>query len=523
MKLEFKYLVTVNGSAIKEVPLINDKDKASYIEDIRNLCLKYQIKGDNVAVKFVDDGAFIIVSNFIEGGMRPDDNISTWIYVDKKIKISGHELWKAIKHVKDINKSSKRTKNDFEKDEVLWKDYTEIDKSLKLPPIKSSKNREYAYRLLDGQNREEVLGNLFQEYYARYEYIFFYYGHCPSPSALENLSDNKIYRYVQLQKDILKSVLKEADIYLERNNEHIEVYKNYSSKTFKAEKNEDLKFIAKRKGFEDITLEGNVEELNPYITLNKDGLKWRKSIKIKVVDSESDQPLSDAKIRINNPSYQGREVACQEKVVIYENELNGIKVTASCKGYQTYDGTISIENISIENLTIKLVKDNNLKSKIRLSNGSTYNASIELGKENSKKEFEDGLCLRYINGKFEQFELEKEIDEAIEKAKVEWEQATSMQMTATPSPNDDKKPAEKSLGETKGGTKGETKLGRFISRLKEPFKSKKKIEKEKKEKEQATSTQMTDTPSPDDDKKSAENSSGENKGKTKGNNTRIMY
>lgn len=172
MKLGYSYRVC-SGGADSKVVTVNGGAWTNIIDDKRTLWTRYRINDTSMALTFVPDGMVIVVSHLM-GGARPDDNVTTWIFVPARVIISGAELLQVIRAVREINKMGTRnvTEATFTQNPVLSKDYPVKPNA---PVIRASQGNTFAFRT-PGQTGtlEQILSLPYQSYYTPYKFIFIY-------------------------------------------------------------------------------------------------------------------------------------------------------------------------------------------------------------------------------------------------------------------------------------------------------------------------------------------------------------
>ncbi|MDE6297668.1 MAG: hypothetical protein K2L89_07445 [Muribaculaceae bacterium] len=172
MKLGFSYRVC-SGGADSKVVTVNGGAWTNIIDDKRTIWTRYRINDTSMALTFVPDGMVVVVSHLV-GGARPDDNVTTWIFVPSRVIISGAELLQVIRVVREINKMGTRnvTEATFINNPVLSKDYPV--KAI-APAVRPSQGVKFAFRTPGpAASLEQILSLPYQSYYAPYKFIFLY-------------------------------------------------------------------------------------------------------------------------------------------------------------------------------------------------------------------------------------------------------------------------------------------------------------------------------------------------------------
>ncbi len=377
MKLGFIYTVTSGGYDDQKVR-INSEGWSHIVDDERQLWLKYNFDNECVAMTLVRGGVVFAITRII-GGDRADNNVSTWVYIPSKIKISGAQIINIIEEIKEINKSGTKrvTENSFLENSILNENYPE--KNYGIDSIASSGN-ECAFRYPTADyTLAEIFDLPFQNYYHNYKYIFIY-NHEPSTKpAIKDLSNLEIEEHICVlppsQNTINKmfgsgAILKYSD-------------RQLADKPYYGKKGEIIRFIVEKNGCISMGIEGQASEDEKEVKIISHVRSWKRIIKDSdfiIVDSKTGEEIRNIHVQINDSSWD------KSTKSIFEDRLHSVKVNISANGYENFNGTINLSNppvpISLEKIIEKATYDytnkNNQNLKITISGpGANSDSPLE--------------------------------------------------------------------------------------------------------------------------------------------------
>lgn len=366
MKLGFIYTVTSGGYDDQKVR-INPEGWSHVVEDERQLWLKYNSNNECIAMTIVKDGVVFAITRII-GGDRADNNVSTWVYIPAKIKISGTQIINIIEAIKEINKSGTKriTENSFLENSILNENYPEKDYGITLI---ASNGNECAFRYPTGDyTLAEILDFPFQNYYHNYKYIFIY-NYVPSPKpAIKDLSNMEIAEQICVlppsQNTINEmfgygAILKYSDGQL-------------ANKPYYGKKGEIISFIVEKDGCIPMPIKGQATEDEKDIEITAYGNSWKRIINdsyFKIIDSKTGEIIRGARVQIDDSTWD------RSTQSISEDRLRSVKVIVSTNGYETFNDTLNISNPPaliklekiIEKATYYYTSKNNQELKITVS------------------------------------------------------------------------------------------------------------------------------------------------------------
>ena len=335
MKLGYIYTVTSGGYDGDRVR-INPSGWSSVVEDKRDKWLKYSSDGESVAMTFVDEGVVFAISHVI-GGDRANDNITTWVFVPSKIRISGRELEQVIDTVKEVNRMGTRkvTADLFLHNEILSRDYDERN----YPIICSrSRGKELAVRYPTPRySLYDILSLPYQEYYSKYEYVFLLNQKDDNKRGLDDLSDKALLETICVLPPSAPSVMVAFGA------GQISV-KFADGRPFlsplTATKGEHFDLIAEKSGCVPVRFIGKADTDENEIELMACAHEWRRIIapdELRVIDAVTGRTIdSDVEINILDPEYDPKERS------IPENRLESVGVRIRAKDYEVFEATVDL-------------------------------------------------------------------------------------------------------------------------------------------------------------------------------------
>lgn len=193
MKIGIYYSVTAKGFDSKSVKL-NEGTWCEVVDDYRDDWQRHTATTDGVgvAMKIVQDGVVFAVIQMLKGSDRPDNNITTWVYISNKLKIKGSQIKDIISEVKEINKLPTKNvaENTFLDRGAIGQNYPEKQHACSITP---SNGEGLAVRYpAYGFSMAEIYGNPFQTYYAKYKFVFLYEEKKPIAEGIVDLSKEEL-------------------------------------------------------------------------------------------------------------------------------------------------------------------------------------------------------------------------------------------------------------------------------------------------------------------------------------------
>ena len=293
------------------------------------------VKDNSSTIEYITFGenvAFIHIVKLSSYG-RSGDGFSAILTVPATIEIKGEELVSLMEEAKDAL-------------EQTIKDYEEIDKKFAkdFPPKQHAdscrpsadvnSDNKFAVRYYGkGQHYtlEEILGSLFQDYYSEYKAVFLCEQGITQLEAdkVKDISDSKIEEYVWLEYP--KNI--KNDIRIKVNDDFFE-----GSKKFPKGTTVKLKYL--REGYEPIDKNFTLTEKTT--SPECENLPWKCRVKknwFKVVDKDTDEPHSSAKIVINGTEVDGNNTFSEKDL------QQKFRLEVSCNRYNT--STINLNFSSI--------------------------------------------------------------------------------------------------------------------------------------------------------------------------------
>lgn len=335
MKLGYIYTVTSGGYDDGKVR-INDGGWSSVVEDERQLWLKYSVNGELVALTMVEDGIVMAITRII-GGVRADNNITTWVHIPSKIKISGLQLKAILQAVKELNKSGtkKITPESFVNHEILYADFDE-----KHYPIKCnhSYGNEMAvrYPTID-YSLTEILGLPYQEYYSKYKYIFLINNECDNKEGLKDLSNVDLQESICILPPSLTSIQ-------EHFGSPAVSIKFSDGKSFDApvmvKKGQVLDLIAEKADCIPMHLKGQAVKDEEEVEISVYSQQWKRIITqnyFQIIDLKTgERILPKPRVDILDSHYDTRENSLPEEL------MHRVAVKVSANGYEPFNEEIDL-------------------------------------------------------------------------------------------------------------------------------------------------------------------------------------
>lgn len=350
MKLGYIYTVTSGGYDDEKVR-INTGEWNKIVEDERQIWFKHSTNDECLAMAFAQDGVVLVVSRII-GGDRPENNITTWIYVPSCIRISGSQLKQVVEAVKEINRrgTSTITKEIFTDNPILNADYEEKKSA---PNVRPSASLELAGRYPTTDfSLTDILGQPFQEYYANFKYILLLNSKNDLKANLVDLSDKAIDKKIcvlQPSAQSLKKTFGTTNVVLRLANG------SHFSAPIWAKSGQIIDLVAEKSGCEPIHLKGQAIADDSEVELSLGNHEWRIAISddlFRFVDSKSGSSIkSNRTCFIMNPSFNRQDKS------LPENEINKVHIKVTAAGYDDFDGVVDLSHgATIVRLTKTLEK-----------------------------------------------------------------------------------------------------------------------------------------------------------------------
>ncbi|MBD5356064.1 MAG: hypothetical protein HDR88_03535 [Bacteroides sp.] len=335
MKLGYIYTVTSEGYDDDKVR-INTGAWSDVVEDERQLWIKHSSNGESIAMTFIKEGVVLAVTR-ITGSKRPNDNITTWIFVPSKIYIKGSQIKQVIEEVKNINRcaTKKVTPNLFTGNEILNADYEE-----KKYPIlyNSSVGTELAGRYpTTDYSLAEILDRPYQKYYTKFKYIF----------LLNHKSDIKEGLVDLSNEDIIESicVLPPSNTTIQRIFGSLVVTIKFKDgqqfiSPIMVPKNQIIDLEAEKDDCLPISLKGQAIKDEAEIEIFANDQQWKRRISsnlFKIEDSKTGRDISsEARVDILEPTYDSNERS------LPEDRMQYVKVKITANGYEQFEGNIDL-------------------------------------------------------------------------------------------------------------------------------------------------------------------------------------
>lgn len=325
MKLGYYYTVTAGGAGSKEIR-INEGDWTSVVDDERRLWQKYAVKGQCLAMTYTEDGLVLVVVKVL-GGSRPDNNVSTWIHIPSKAKITGRQIEQIVEEIQKLylNGTKDVTEASFKSNPILGQDFDEKRYGLR---VKSASGNKIAYRSgASDWSISEILDKPFQEYYHNYKFVFLYKENPIDKEGLTDLSSQEILDMTTVLPpsiDSIRNLFGYGDVMIDVDNQKF-------TYPILRKKGSQLLLTARRSGFLPINFYAQVmnDEQEPeYLSVSD---CWRKILGGVTVDvrDEKTNRLINAKVGILDSEW---DVNTQS---LPENRLQDVRVKVTAEGYET--------------------------------------------------------------------------------------------------------------------------------------------------------------------------------------------
>ncbi len=366
MKLGYIYTVTSGGYDDEKVR-VNDGGWSSIVEDERQTWLKYSVDNECLAMSIIDQGLVLAVSHII-GGDRADNNVTTWIFIPSKIKISGNEILKVISAIREINNGGIRrvTTESFTQNVELNKDYPEKDH---VAQFKGIRGNAFAFRNPNTDfTMAEILGTPYQTYYLNYKHIFLYNRPGVAKAELTDLSN----------KDIIESIValpfSQPSLENTFGRSRVEVFLSNGDvfkKPMLVSKNQTLDLQIEKAGCVPMKVKAQAiedeKELEILSIQSWQRILSKKSFK--VYDKETNREITNFKVRITDKHYD------QENHSIPEDYITAVDVQVCALGYTNYEGKVDLSSGFIRIAMGKIIE----KAKYTLyrNNGTKLTINIE--------------------------------------------------------------------------------------------------------------------------------------------------
>lgn len=350
MKLGYIYTVTSGGYDDEKVR-INTGEWNKIVEDERQIWFKHSTNDECLAMAFAQDGVVLVVSRII-GGDRPENNITTWIYVPSCIRISGSQLKQVVDAVKEINRrgTSTVTKEAFTGNPILNADYEEKKSA---PNVRPSSSLELAGRYPTTDfSLSDILSQPFQEYYANFKYIFLLNSKNDLKANLIDLSGKAIDKKIcvlQPSAQSLKTTFGTTDVVLRLANGSL-----FTAPIW-AKSGQIIDLVAEKSGCAPIHLKGQAIADDSEVELSLGNHEWRIAISddlFRFVDSKSGSSIkSNRTCFIMNPNFNRQDKS------LPESEISKVHIKVTAAGYDDFDGVVDLSHgATIVRLTKTLEK-----------------------------------------------------------------------------------------------------------------------------------------------------------------------
>ena len=367
MKLGYRYILTAGGWGAKDIT-VNGGNWSTSINDERTIWQKYGIDEDSIAVKIVKDGALLAIVTPLQGS-RTGDNITTWIFVPSKVKVTGRELLSIVKEIREINQrgTSGVSERAFEESEILMRNYPERKYPVQ---IAEESPKEYAYRIvLPDYSLQDLLGALSQPDYAKYEYVFFYDKLPVNINGLDDLSNNKLVNLITVLPPSLSTIQKyfgggAIKVCLPGGKEFKEPISNSKGKT--------INLSVTKPNCEPISVTGIVVDDEMEIEFSNGGrpFQWRRKVsfdKIRLIDSVKGHDIRMKEVEIKSSNYN------KITNTLPEEEYLKVEVVIKANSYAPVKKIINLD----QSYTIQMEKIKNSKEYIYRKDGRELKISIE--------------------------------------------------------------------------------------------------------------------------------------------------
>ncbi len=331
-------IITRAKDGFGEVYSLGDKQSwASLVSDERAL-LSYFKEGEGnrrfvTFVSFFDEGCLLTVMCRLAG--RDSDNMTAWVFIPRKVKLSGPDVNDIWDKVKKCLSCGSKTAIETTLGSTFTKEYKDCE-----PPLvykKSVSDGGFAqFKVSSAFNIEDFFGKLFQPNYPRYKYVFI----LGTEDGLE-LKDEVEPKFAKLPEprlvcqllppdsEFLNSLGQGARVYLSEGTE----FKS-TVQIFKDSKGE---ITIKRLGFKDITRTVTLKEEVQKLKKEDFGdLSWLKHInksQFRVVNKRDNCPVTGYDVSVNGKTLGSS--GCDLK----EDELSRAEIKLTAKGYKEYSNT----------------------------------------------------------------------------------------------------------------------------------------------------------------------------------------
>lgn len=335
MKLGYSYRVC-SGGADSKVVTVNGGQWTNAIDDKRSVWTRYRINESAIALTFVPEGAIFAVTQLL-GGARPDDNVTTWIYLPAQVIISGAELLQVINTVRGINREGTRNVSEatFTTNPVLNRDYP-VKKYI--PAIKLSSTNTFAYRYpAAGTTLDKILSLPFQNYYYPYKFVFIY----ENPGAgfadltdMSNLPLDELVTVLPPSPAALASAFGQDPMAVK-----LEDGKPFNGPVMKR-KGEEFTILIEKAGCMPIECKVAAQSDGMEIRLPIQKQGWIRTI------SPSMFVVTDAATGRNIPGVQASVYGPDGRATsrIPEEQIGRVDVQVSAPGYDTFKGTVNLSS-----------------------------------------------------------------------------------------------------------------------------------------------------------------------------------
>ncbi|MBD5340870.1 MAG: hypothetical protein HDR94_04775 [Bacteroides sp.] len=334
MKLGYIYTVTSGGYDDEKVR-INAGDWSSVVEDERQLWLKFSDNGESTAMTIVRDGVVFAITRMI-GGDRADNNITTWVYIPSKVKITGSQVKQVIDAIKEINKlgTKKVSQNSFMSIDILAYDYPEKKYAILLSP---SEGKELAGRYPTTDfSMVEILGHSFQEYYTKYKYVFLFNQKNEFKEGLVDLSNQDIIDTICVlppSADNIQKIFGSSSVVIKLSDGSV------FNTPFVVKKGQPISLTAVKKDCIPMRIMGQAFKDEAEIEISSINQPWKRIISnlFEVTDAKTGKVIP-SKCRILDSHYDELEKS------IPEDRLRNVRIQVTSNGYEPFDGEVNLSH-----------------------------------------------------------------------------------------------------------------------------------------------------------------------------------
>lgn len=353
--------VTYNGA--REPIVANPGAWTKRVDDIRTILnhVPAAAKDPSLIVTFLTfgpDGTYITVAHGTNG--RPGDNVAGWIFIPSAMQISGTQVLEAVKKVQTLINN-----NRLPEAADLAALFSQTYPLRPFAPVfePSTKSGLFAVREAGvDYTWEELLGPCrYQSYYSQYQAVFL----MSDPNLVTdavNISTKPLEDLI-----IIPAPTHDEIVTSFGPGQGIEVSLMENKQPFTApiarRKGQTFELIVKRKGFEGIKFEVEARQDGVGVVLPKPHI-WKMKVtpaSFRFVDSKN-RVIENVNISINDVQLTTNGTK------LGEDELNDVRIRASHRDYDTYQGNIALQPGRVVTLPLNR-KQNNVTKKIELADG----------------------------------------------------------------------------------------------------------------------------------------------------------